>query len=359
VALVGDASWLVVIPTHDHPSTVAHAAASVLDQGVQDFRLVIIGDGVGDDTRDVVADLCRGDRRVSFVGRPKVPGRNESARHAVVSASEAPLITYLGDDDLFLPHHLESMQDLLADHDFAHPAPVFVEPSGQLFALPTDLADPRCVSWHLHPGHNAVSLTGAAHTGDLYRRLPFGWRPAPQGRWSDHYMWEQIFTLEGVRLATSPWATTVKLSADKRVGVEAVDRAQEIRSWRGRVDGPGFREWWDAEVTDAIHQAAIDQLMWASELFDELAAVRDRLAAEVPTESGESARSSTEDRQYRLHVDHEFEVLRSHHATLVADHDRITQAMDRITGTRTWRLRNRLIGSRRVDPMVAGGTGTS
>jgi glycosyltransferase involved in cell wall biosynthesis len=359
VALVGEASWLVVLPTHDHPSTIAHAAGSVLDQGVQDFRLVIIGDGVGDDTRDVVADLCRADVRISFVDRPKVPGRNEAARHAVVSASESPLITYLGDDDLFLPHHLETMQDLLAEHDFAHPAPVFVEPSRQLLALPTDLSDPRCVRWHLHPGHNAVSLTGAAHTGDLYRRLPFGWRPAPPGRWSDHYMWEQIFTLEGAKLATSPWATTVKLSADKRVGLDHADRAQEISWWRGRIDGAGFREWWDAEVTDAIHRCAIDQFMRASELYDELASVRDSLAAEAPCEPRGSVGPPEVDHRYGSREDHQVEVLRSQHATLVADHDRVRQAMDRITGTRTWRLRNRLIGSRRVDPMVARPTGTS
>ena len=58
------------------------------------------------------------------------------------------------------------------------------------------------------------------------------------------------------------------------------------------------------------------------------------------------------------HEDRGFEDLRSRHATLVSDHDRVIQAMDRITGTRTWRLRNRLIGSRHVDPMVAGRTCT-
>ena len=154
--------------------------------------------------------------------------------------------------------------------------------------MPTDLADPRCVQWHLHPGHNAVSLTGAAHTGDLYRRLPFGWRPAPEGRWSDHYMWEQIFTVEGVRLATSPWATTVKLSANWRVGVDPADRAEEIRSWHERIACTWFREWWEAEVTEAVDQAAIDQLMRASELFDQLAAIHDQVAAEPAAAPGSS-----------------------------------------------------------------------
>jgi glycosyltransferase involved in cell wall biosynthesis len=344
VALVEAATWLVVMPTHNHPSTIAHSAASVLEQGVSDLELVIVGDGAGDDTRDVVADLRRADGRVSFFDRPKAPGRNEPARHAVVSASESPLVTYIGDDDLFLPHHLESMQDLLADHDFAHPAPVFVQASGELLAMPTDLADPRCVQWHLHPGHNAVSLTGAAHTGDLYRRLPFGWRTAPEGRWSDHYMWEQIFTVVGVKLASFPWATTVKLSENWRVGVDGADRAEEIRSWRQRIGAPGFRDWWDAEVADAIDQTAIDQLMRASELFDELAGVRDQLNGE---------------QRQRLTVDHELEVLRGEHDTLTADLGRVTNALSRVTGTRTWRLRNRLVGSRRVDPMVAGPSGAA
>jgi len=277
VALVSAPSWLVVIPTHDHPSTIAHAAGSVLDQAVTDLHLVIIGDGVGDDTREVVAELCRADRRVSFVDCSKAASRNETARHAVVSGSDAPLIIYLGDDDLFLPHHMESMQDLLADHDFAHPFPVFVQPSGALEAVPTDLADPRCVRWHLHPGHNAVSLSGAAHTGALYRRLPFGWRPAPVGRWSDHYMWEQIFSMNGVRLATAPRATTVKLPAISRSGVDPADRGEEIRTWYERSRTPGFRDWWDAQVADAIRRAAVDHVMAASEVFDELAAIRARL----------------------------------------------------------------------------------
>ena len=342
MALVEDATWLVVMPTHNHPSTIGHSAASVLEQGVSDLHLVIVGDGVGDDTRDAVADIRRADGRVSFHDRPKAPGRNEPARHAVVSASRSPLVTYIGDDDLFLPHHLESMHDLLADHDFAHPAPIFVQASGELLAMPTDLADPRCVQWHLHPGHNAVSLTGAAHTGDLYRRLPFGWRTAPEGRWSDHYMWEQIFRLEGVRLASSPWATTVKLSENWRTGVDAADRAEEIRSWRRRIGTPGFRAWWDAAVAGAVDQTAIDQLMRASELFDELAALRHQLFL---------------DEQHRLDTDRQLEVLRVEHEALAADLARVTDALARVTGTRTWRLRNRLVGARRVDPMAAGSSG--
>ena len=173
---------LVIVPTHDHASTLDLAVRSALEQTVAELEVVVIGDGVGDDTREVMSRLIADDDRVRFVDRPKSPSRGEEARHEVILASAAPVVTYLGDDDLFWPDHVESMLALLADHDFAHPFPVVVEADGSLATLPTDLADPACVEWHLHPGHNTVSLTGAAHTVELYRRLPAGWQAPPAGR---------------------------------------------------------------------------------------------------------------------------------------------------------------------------------
>ena len=155
-------------------------------------------------------------------------------------------------------------------------------------------------------------------------------------------MWEQIFRVEGVKLASAPLATTVKLSENWRTGVDAADRAEEIRSWHQRIGTPGFRRWWDAEVAGAVDQTAIDQLMRASELFDDLAAVRHRLAA---------------DQHHRREIDRQLEALRVEHETVLADLDRVTSALARVTGTRSWRLRNRLVGARRVDPMVAGPSG--
>ncbi|MGE0461194.1 MAG: glycosyltransferase family 2 protein [Vicinamibacterales bacterium] len=249
---------MVVIPTHDHASTLGLSVASALEQTIPDLDIVVLGDGVGDDTRAVMADLCRADSRVRFVDRPKGEGRNEVLRHEVVSAATAPVVTYLGDDDLFLPTHVETILDLLADHDFAHPFPVFVGVGGELIARPTDLSDERCVRWHLHPRRNTISLTGAAHTMDLYRRLPAGWRPAPPDRWSDHFMWEQIFSLPGVRLATSPDATTIKPPADMRAGMSAAARRDELARWWARMHEPGFTLWWDGAVQAAIRRVAVD-----------------------------------------------------------------------------------------------------
>ena len=47
----------VLIPTHEHVEPLRHAVASAQDQSLQDFELFIVGDGVTDATRTLVAEL--------------------------------------------------------------------------------------------------------------------------------------------------------------------------------------------------------------------------------------------------------------------------------------------------------------
>ena len=49
---------------------------------------------------------------------------------------------------------------------------------------------------------NAIGLTGAAHTLAAYRRLPWGWRPAPTDVWTDLHMWQQFLDLPDFRGVT-------------------------------------------------------------------------------------------------------------------------------------------------------------
>lgn len=217
----------VIVPTHRHPETLDLAVASVLAQTVTALDVVVIGDGVADDTRDVMQLLER-DPRVRFLDEPKSPSRAELARHRVLSAARAPYVCYLGDDDLMLADHVQSMLALLETADFAHPMPMFVDGCGRLQAHPTDLALPDCVAWHLHPRRNAISLSGAAHRLDAYRRLPRGWEEAPAGRWSDHFMWEQWFRTPGLRYATGDRLTVLKFDASVRSGMAPSARRAEL-----------------------------------------------------------------------------------------------------------------------------------
>lgn len=233
----------VILPTHSHASTIDLAGRSVLEQSVHSLELVVIGDGATPEVKAAVA-LLAPDERVRFIDRPKSSSRAELVRDEVLREATSPYVCYLGDDDIMLPGHLADTLDRLADVDFTHPLPVFIDRQGKLQAHLTDLADPRCRLWHEHPLRNAVSLTGVGHRLDAYRRLPHGWRETPAGRWSDHYMWQQWFASPGFRYATGDRLTMLKFAAADRTGMTDEQRRAEIVAWLEPSRQPGFDDCW-------------------------------------------------------------------------------------------------------------------
>ncbi|MDQ6782590.1 MAG: glycosyltransferase family 2 protein [Actinomycetota bacterium] len=315
----------VLVPTHDHASTLDLAVGSVLTQTVEALDVVIVGDGVGDDTRDVVAGLVR-DRRVRFLDAPKSTSRSELLRHRVLNEARSPYVCYLGDDDVMLTNHVEATVARLRATDFTHPLPLYIERDGLLCAHPTDLADAACVAWHLGHERNAISLTGVGHRLDAYRLLPHGWREPPAGSWSDHYMWQQWFAVPHLRFSTGDRLTVLKFAANVRSGLTPAQRRGELQDWIDRSTEPDFERWLAAQAGDAFRRHAIQTRL-------ELDAITDQ---------------STEERQVWEQQRLNFEVLLQ---TKVVDLEvaeaSIRQAHDELRAlrsTRTWRLHDRLVG---------------
>lgn len=265
----------VIVPTHDHCSTLDLAVGSILAQSLSALRIVIIGDGVGDDTREAVASLVR-DPRVRFVDTPKSSSRAETVRHQVLSEADTPFVCYLGDDDLMLEDHVETLVDLLSEADFAHPLPLMVDADGSLRAHPTDIGRSECRAWHLDPGRNSISLSGVAHRLDAYRQLPDGWREPPPGRWSDHYMWEQWLGVGGLRFITGSRLTVLKFDASVRRSQSAGERRAELLSWRDRAAKPDFEGALGLMAAEAFRRSAVDIRL-------ELATAEDRASQDAQT----------------------------------------------------------------------------
>lgn len=252
----------VILPTHDHPTTIGYAIRSVLEQTLADFDLVVIGDGVHDDTRDVVNDLRRADSRIRFEDHPKHPRHGEAIRHRVLSEVSSPVVSYHGDDDLLLPEHLREMVGLLEGRDFVHPQPIYVSESRTIDLLPIDLADPQWIRACLEPPRlSRISLTGATHTLQAYRRLPYGWRETPPDWPTDQYMWAQFFELQDLKAATGVRPTTLKLPQRSRAETTAEARGVEIAWWWERMHAADFQQFWDAETYAAMRRIAIKKEM--------------------------------------------------------------------------------------------------
>ncbi len=305
----------VILPTHDHAALLPFAIASVTEQSFGDLALVVIGDGVDDATRDVVADVCRRDPRVSFLDRPKALRHAEEVRDEVIGSTDSAVIAYHGDDDLLLPWHLREMLDVLGDNDFAHPLPLLVEPDGTLRYIPTDVSRPDCRDWHRDPDsvNNAVSLTGVVHSAASYRRLPAGWRTAPVGTPTDLHMWRQYFGLPDLRAVTANRATTIKLHTDRRKALSPDERVGEIEQWWRRVHATGFREQWDTNADAAVRRAAVDCQLAMSARRNQIQRVQER---------ADSERGSASQRIRQL----------------AAERDEARRQLASVTGSRSWRL---------------------
>ena len=254
---------LVIIPTHNHPETLAIAVQSVQNQTISDIRIVVIGDGVNDDTRDIMATIVDADERVTFLDLPKTLRHGEEYRDAAIRASSEEVIAYLCDDDLMFPQHLEHLMNVLDGNDFANPPPVLMQPDGSLLIIPGDLGNPGSVQWHLDSEtmRNSVSLSGVMHTRSSYERLPLGWRPAPVGRWTDHFMWQQYFSLPNFRGATAKISTTAKFPASSSSGLHTDVTAASIRQFASAMAQPGFFDEWQERVRAAVWATAVDQLL--------------------------------------------------------------------------------------------------
>jgi glycosyltransferase involved in cell wall biosynthesis len=99
----------VIIPVYNRAEPLRRAIESVLAQSCQDFEIVVVDDGSGDDPRSVVDSFH--DPRISFVSQPN--GGGGKARNTAIDQAHGRFVAPLDCDDMFLPHHLASMKTLL------------------------------------------------------------------------------------------------------------------------------------------------------------------------------------------------------------------------------------------------------
>ena len=277
----------VLIPTFDHGPLLEFSLLSALAQTVTNLEVFVVGDGVPDEARPVVERICAVDDRVRFFDSPKGERHGERLRHAALQDATGDIVCYLSDDDLWFPDHVAVMADALSAADFAGTLPVRVTSEGQVQILVADLGRPFYRTLMATTLENRVPLSCGAHTMDLYRRLPAGWRPAPLGVPTDLHMWRQILDVPGVRAVGTDRITMVGLHSSIRRGWTPERRLDELREWAGRVASPEGR-------------AAIE---------------REALSAYV----GEAAR-------------------------LEESRGRLTRRLEHVQGTITWRLRGRVAG---------------
>lgn len=310
----------VLVPTHDHGPTLLRSIASALAQTISDLEVLVVGDGVPDITRELMAELTSSDHRVKFFDNPKGTRHGEQHRHEALGDAQGEIVCYLSDDDLWLPNHVEAVQALLAESDFAHTLPIKVDPEGRIHHWRVDLELPFYRDLLLG-GENRVPHCCAGHTLELYRRLPTGWRAGPEELPSDLHMWQQILSVPGCRAASGSLPTVLHFPSHERGGWTSEERLDELNAWAARVNDPAWREGFTQQVLDGV-------VVEDARLDEEIAAREKRLHAQV-------------DRLEELHG--HVLALQVEQARLVALLLERENDLAMLSSSVTWRLRERLV----------------
>lgn len=324
----------VLVPTHDHGPTLFRSVASALAQTVSDLEVLVVGDGAPDVTRELMGELTSSDPRVRFFDNPKGPRHGEQHRHAALSEAQGEIVCYLSDDDLWLPEHVEQLQALLSESDFAHTLPLRVDPDGRIHHWRVDLELPFYRELLLG-GENRVPLCCAGHTLELYRRLPAGWRAGPEEIPSDLHMWQQILSVPGCRAASGTRPTVLHFPSHGRSDWSSEERLDELDAWTARVNDPAWRDGLAQQVLDAV---MVDD----ARLDEEITAREKRLQAQVDR-LADLHKQVLDLHEQVLDLDEQVLALQDEQARLVALLLERERDLAMLSSSVTWRLRERLV----------------
>lgn len=215
----------VVIPTSiDRGLILPHSIASVQRQSIQDFEILIIGDGTNTYTKEVIGNLQKTDPRIRFFDFPKHPRRGEENRHKILTEeAKGKYIAYLCDRDIWLPHHLQTLDLYLEKHDFASTLNYqIIEGQERMILGYKNINKWNASAWFL-------SCTG--HRMDFYKKLPYGWRTTPLGQFTDIYMWEQFIKHPKCKTYCGLEPTVLWFKRGHFPGMSTEERKKELVRW--------------------------------------------------------------------------------------------------------------------------------
>jgi GalNAc5-diNAcBac-PP-undecaprenol beta-1,3-glucosyltransferase len=245
---------ILVPTTGDRGPLLPISVGSILSQNVREIEVFIMGDGVSDATRSAILKIAAQDSRVRFFDHPKDERRGEPHRHAALAEARGEIVCYLTDRDIMLPNHVEVIYRLLQKADFGHTLRFGIAATGGFsFSHTLDIDDTRDRAVAISTSEPLIPLPFAGHTLSIYRRLPYGWRTAPTGEYTDRYMWKQFLAQPECRTATSTVPTILYFKRGAHPGWSVEKRLAELSHWYSNI---GDREWL-AAFSESVRDAAI------------------------------------------------------------------------------------------------------
>lgn len=236
----------VIIPTFGNAKFARWAIRSVQQQTVKDIEICIICDGSPESMISFFKNIEKEDPRIEVYVFPKSPGLGEPYRDIVIKQTTGRIICYCGHDDLWLPNHVQVMEEALRKCYFTHSlhAPVnlpeAIKGGSTLLSGIFRIKINRKIIKRMQGGKNFFGLAFAAHTRKSYNELEEGWVTAPKDIPSDLYMWCKFLSAFGERCKTTKKITALKFAQQSRKDWSERQRDEELRLYFEKLHDPVF-----------------------------------------------------------------------------------------------------------------------
>lgn len=121
----------IIVAAYGARETLARAVASVLDQDMADWELIVAADD-GTDYRDLMSEAAPGDPRLRFTDSGGVGLGPSAARNAGLEQARGTYVCALDADDAFLPERLSMLLPVARRHGLATDCVAVVDEAGAL-----------------------------------------------------------------------------------------------------------------------------------------------------------------------------------------------------------------------------------
>jgi len=209
VAETNNSGVLILLPTTGNRiPQLRLSIASVRQQTHANWKLVVIGDGIDDDTEKFLLDIAADDARIECRSFEKSERRGEDHRHRLIQSVDSddfPFIAYLCDRDLWFPDHLAlGLRALGAESlGFFAAQGWSMLASGEIYPVQNPV-----FMWTMPTGIKGNAeyhfpLSSVIHTRRIYDQSE-GWSETPVGMPTDVYMWRKLLRLPRAKVLSHP-----------------------------------------------------------------------------------------------------------------------------------------------------------
>lgn len=140
----------IFVLTYNDGNLACKAIESVLEQSHKNFRLTILENGSTDNTKDLVNKYLI-DSRVKIIQNSRNMRSEMGAKYLM--KAEAPYLSILFSDDVFLPHRIETMLNAIGDNSAIFSNNYYVDKMGKEVVQPHYISSVKDVSTLNAEGH--------------------------------------------------------------------------------------------------------------------------------------------------------------------------------------------------------------